>query len=164
MIKGSRMYMRRAVSSAFLCLLLAGSHPLTAQHPAAKQKIILDTDAGDDIDDAFALALALRSPELQIVQIDSAFGNTHLRARLLERFLKDSGAPDIPVAQGVATDAKNVFTQRPYAEQQPEPSHPYADAIETALDRIRESPGEITLIAIAPLSNIGAMIDRDPVT
>src|SRR6185437_4947946 len=42
--------------------------------------------------------------------------------------------------------------------------HPYTDAVETALDRIRESPGEITLIAIAPLSNIGAMIDRDPVT
>jgi inosine-uridine nucleoside N-ribohydrolase len=129
-----------------------------------KQKVIIDTDLGDDIDDVFALALALRSPELQILQIDSAYGDTHLRARLLEHFLHDAGEPEVPVAQGVTTHVQNVFTQRAYAEQQAEPSRPYADAIGTTLDLIRKSPGEITLIAIAPLSNIGAMIDRDPGT
>jgi inosine-uridine nucleoside N-ribohydrolase len=64
----------------------------------------------------------------------------------------------------VTTHTTNVFTQRAYAEQQAEPSQPYADAIGTSLNLIRNSPGEITLIAIAPLSNIGAMIDRDPAT
>jgi inosine-uridine nucleoside N-ribohydrolase len=140
-----------------------GGHTAVAQ-PISKQKVIIDTDVGDDIDDAFALALALRSPELQVLQVDSAFGDTHLRARLLERFLHDAGESQVPLAQGVTTHAENVFTQRPYAEQQGEPSRPYADAVATALDLIRKSPGEITLIAVAPLSNIGAMIDRDPVT
>jgi inosine-uridine nucleoside N-ribohydrolase len=158
------MHFKRAISSALLCLLFWGSHTAVAQHVISKQKVIIDTDIGDDIDDAFALALALRSPELQIVQVDSAYGDTHLRARLLERFLHDSGESQVPLAQGVTTHVENVFTQRSYAEQQLEPSHPYADGVETALDLIRKSPGEITLIAIAPLSNIGAMIDRDPAT
>ncbi|HEV2709875.1 MAG TPA: nucleoside hydrolase [Edaphobacter sp.] len=158
------MYFRHVLSSAALGLLLAAGHARAAQPPVPKQKVILDTDIGDDIDDAFALALAFRSPELQILQIDSAYGDTHLRTRLLERFLHDAALPQVPVAEGVVTHATNVFTQRAYAEQQAEPSQPYPDAIGTSLDLIRNSPGEITLIAIAPLSNIGAMIDRDPAT
>lgn len=154
--------MKHVLPALALGLLFAGAHASVAQPQPANQKVIIDTDAGDDIDDAFALALALRSPELQILQVNSAYGDTHLRARLLTRFLHDAGAPPIPVAQGVITQGKGDFTQRPYAEQQPEPALPYPDAVATTLDRIRESPGEITLIAIGPLSNIGAMIDRDP--
>jgi purine nucleosidase len=154
------MHVRHIFLSAALGLLLAGGHTAVAQRPVAKQKVIIDTDIGDDIDDAFAVALALRSPELQVLQIDAGYGDTHLRAQLLQHFLRDSGLPQVPVAQGVTTHTTNVFTQRAYAEQQP--SHPYPDAISTSLDLIRKSPGEITLIAIAPLSNIGAMIDRDP--
>jgi purine nucleosidase len=156
------MYVKNAISLAALCLLLLGGHTVVAQQPIPKQKVIIDTDVGDDIDDAFALALALRSPELQIVQINSAYGDTHLRTKLLQRFLHDAEEPQIPLGQGVTTHATNVFSQRRYAEQQAEPSRPYANGVDTALDLIRKSPGEITLIAIAPLSNIGAMIDRDP--
>ncbi len=158
------MQVRHILLSAALGLLWAGGHISVAQRPIAKQKVIIDTDIGDDIDDAFAVALAFRSPELQVLQIDAGYGDTHLRARLLEHFLRDAGLPQVPVAQGVTTHTTNVFTQRTYAEQQPEPSRPYPDAISTSLDLIRKSPGEITLIAIAPLSNIGAMIDRDPAT
>jgi inosine-uridine nucleoside N-ribohydrolase len=159
------MQFRIACTSAVLGLLLAtGSTRAAAQHPIPKQKVIVDTDIGDDIDDAFALALALRSPELQVLQIDSAYGDADLRARLLQHFLHAAALPPVAVAEGVVTHATNVFTQRTYAEQQAEPSQPYPDAIGTSLDLIRSSPGEITLIAIAPLSNIGAMIDRDPAT
>jgi inosine-uridine nucleoside N-ribohydrolase len=157
------MHLRRTLFAALCLLVLAGPFAI-AQAPVARQKVILDTDIGDDIDDAFALALALRSPELEILQVDAGFGDTHLRARLLDRFLHDAGAPRIPVAQGVVTHTTNVFTQRAYAEHQVGHSGAYADAVSTALDLIRRSPGEVTLIAIAPLSNIGAMIDRDPAT
>ncbi|MDW5265310.1 MULTISPECIES: nucleoside hydrolase [Acidobacteriaceae] len=158
------MLVRHILFSSALGLLLAGGLIAVAKRPVVKQKVIIDTDIGDDIDDAFAVALAFRSPELQVLQIDAGYGDTHLRARLLEHFLRDAGLPQVPVAQGVTTHTSNVFTQRAYAEQQPEPSHPYPDAVSTSLDLIRRSPGEITLIAIAPLSNIGAMIDRDPGT
>src|SRR5665213_3910415 len=120
--EGSRMYFKYAIYSVTLCMIFAGGHAAVAQQPVPKQKVIIDTDVGDDIDDAFALALALRSPELQILQIDSAYGDTHLRARLLDRFLHDAGESQVPIAQGVTTHVTNVFSQRPYAEQRTEPS------------------------------------------
>jgi purine nucleosidase len=131
---------------------------------AAPEKVILDTDIGDDIDDTFAVALALRSPELQILGITTTFGDTETRAKLLDRFLAEAGRPEIPVAAGVPTAPKGTFTQRRYAESGhfAKPSHP--DAVAFLLDQIRRSPGQITLIAIGPLMNVGAAIDKDPVT
>lgn len=128
------------------------------------QKVILDTDIGDDIDDAFALALALQSPELQIMQVNADFGDTPLRARLLERFLKAVNREDIPVAVGVQTVVHSDFTQRRYAEREPESDVPKRDAIDSTLELIQRYPGEITLIAIGPYVDVGAMIDKDPAT
>ena len=128
------------------------------------QKVIIDTDIGDDIDDAFALALALKSPELQVLQVNADYGDTPLRTRLLERFLLAAGRGDIAVATGVQTAGKGVFTQARYAEREPGGAVPARDAVETTLALIRRYPGQITLIAIGPYVNVGAMIDRDPAT
>src|SRR5712692_6619736 len=57
----------------------------TQKPAAAPQKVIIDTDIGDDVDDAFAVALALRSPELQILGVTTTFGDTETRAKLLDR-------------------------------------------------------------------------------
>ena len=136
----------------------------SASEKAFPEKVIIDTDIGDDIDDAFALALALRSPELQIIGITTTFGDTETRAKLLDRFLAEAGRPEIPVAAGVPTPPKGTFTQRRYAENNrfAKPSHP--DAVAFLLEQIRRYPGQITLIAIGPLMNIGAAIDKDPAT
>ncbi len=131
---------------------------------AIPEKVIIDTDIGDDIDDAFAVALALRSPELQILGITTTFGDTETRAKLLDRFLAEAGRPEIPVAAGVPTPPKGTFTQRRYAENNrlAKPAHP--DAVTFLLDQIRRNPGQVTLIAIGPLMNVGAAIDKDPAT
>ena len=128
------------------------------------QKVIIDTDIGDDIDDAFALGLALESPELKILQVNSDFGDTALRARLLVRYLKATGHGDIPVAVGVPTKRHGTFTQARYAERVPASEVPKRDAVDATLALIRKYPGQITLIGIGPYSNIGAMIDKDPAT
>ncbi len=89
----------------------------TGEH-TGPERVVVDTDIGDDIDIAFALALALRSPELQILQINSDFGNTALRTRLLKRFLASVGRSDIPVSTGRQTPMdESHFTQRPFAER-----------------------------------------------
>jgi len=137
-------------------------HGQPAQTDAGPQLAIIDTDIGDDIDDAFAVALALRSPELHILGITTAYGDTELRAQLLDRYLGAIGRTDISVAAGVATPHQNVFTQAAYAHQAPERKHP--DAVAFLLDQIRAHPGQITLIAIGPLFNVQAAIERDPVT
>lgn len=148
-----------------LILLLFFAAFLHAQSATAAlpEKIIIDTDIGDDIDDAFAVALALRSPELQILGISSTFGDTVTRAKLLDRFLVEDGHPEIPVAVGLPGSTKNPFTQRGYAEaSQIQRIHP--QAVDFILDKIRRYPRQITLVAIGPLTNIGAVIDRDPQT
>jgi inosine-uridine nucleoside N-ribohydrolase len=68
------------------------------------------------------------------------------------------------VASGTPTSANNRFTQRRYAEggHFARASHP--KAVDFILDQIRRYPGEITLIAIGPLMNVGALIDKEPET
>ena len=140
--------------------LRAQTHAQPANHQ--RQLVILDTDIGDDIDDAFALALALRSPELRILGVTTTFGDTQLRARLVDRYLAAVGRRDIPVAAGGPTPHNNVFTQAAYAEAEPDQKH--VDATEFLLAQIRAYPGQITLIGIGPLTNVQAAIERDPAT
>lgn len=123
------------------------------------QLVVIDTDIGDDIDDAFAVALALESPELKILGITTEYGDTELRARLLDRYLTAVGRKDIPVAAGVSTPHNNVFTQAAYAER--EPARKHADGVRLLLDEIRKHPGEVTIIAIGPERNLAAAIERD---
>ena len=137
-----------------------------ASRPNATEKIIIDTDIGNDIDDAFAVGLALQSPEFQILGISSAWGDTRLRARLLSRLLNETGRPDIPIAMGLATPSAgklDSFTQARYAEGGPANQN-YPSAVDFLLEQIRLHPGEITLLAIGPETNLGAAIDRDPAT
>jgi purine nucleosidase len=121
-----------------------------------------DTDIGDDIDDAFALALALNSPELKILGVTTEFGDTELRARLVDRYLAAVGRSDIPVEAGVHTDTNNVMTQAAYARREPKKKH--GDGVQFLLDQIRAHPGAVTIIAIGPEGNLGAAIQRDPAT
>jgi purine nucleosidase len=131
-----------------------------AKPPSSPQLVIIDTDIGDDIDDAFALALALKSPELKILGVTTTFGNTEMRARLLDRYLTAVGRSDIPVFAGPASKTDNVMTQAAYAKQVPEKKH--GDGAEFILREAREHPGQITLIGIGPLFTVQAAIERDP--
>ena len=166
--KSVRKVCRDAVSLLpvlMLSLFLTGvSVEQTAATKAAPEKVIIDTDIGDDIDDAFAVALALRSPELQILGITTTFGDTETRAKLVDRMLGEAGRQDIPVAAGAHTDPKTQLSQRPYAEEGhfARASHPAA--VDFILDQIRHNPGEITLVCIGPLFNVGGLIDRDAQT
>ena len=148
---------------AILCIIVA-SMVCASYAQTVREKIIIDTDIGDDIDDAFAVALALKSPELQILGITTEFGETGIRANLLDRMLEETGRSDIPVAVGIHTDAKTSFGQRPYADLGHYQRRLHENAVEFILDQIQLHPGEITLVGIGPLVNVGALIDRDPQT
>src|ERR1700744_5659262 len=94
-ISGERM--RRIIAMAIAAFLGAGG--LALAQPA-REKIIIDTDIGDDIDDAFALGLALSSPEFEVLGVSADFGDTQPRARWLDRMRGELGHGDIPVAMG----------------------------------------------------------------
>jgi len=155
------------VLAAGLMALAAEGPALVAQAagrgaPQAQQQIIIDTDIGDDIDDAFAVALALESPELQILGFTTTYGDTALRARLLRRMLAETGHGEIPVAAGPATQSKTRLTQMRYAGRGPAPKPGEPDAVAFLSAQIRMHPGEITLVAIGPLTTVESMIDREP--
>lgn len=146
-----------------IALLCCCRREVVAQQTASgPQKVIFDTDIGDDIDDAFALGLLLSSPEVQVLGVTTDYGDTDLRARLVERYLCEVGRSDIPVAAGPKVPTKTPFTQARWAERYPDQKWP--DAIDFILGQIRKYPGQITLISVSPLSNIGTLIDRDPAT
>lgn len=131
---------------------------------AAAEKVIIDTDIGDDVDDAFALALAVKSPELEILGVTTTFGDTEARARIADRLLGEVGRADVPVLAGRATATKNPMSQRRYGDGGRLARAPHGDAVEFLLGQIRKYPGEITLVAIGPLMNVGAAIDKDAAT
>ncbi len=160
--------MRRTIrSAAFLLMTALGSGLMAAAQTApaaanAKMKVIFDTDIGDDIDDVFALALLVTQPNVELLGVTTAWGDTALRARLTERFLTAIGRTDVAVYAGPQTTEHTGFTQATYAMGYPAKQWP--DATTFTLDAIRRNPGEITLIAVAPFSNVGALIDKDPAT
>jgi inosine-uridine nucleoside N-ribohydrolase len=145
---------RRSLS-LWLVLLLTAVSVARAQ----RQKIILDTDIGDDIDDAYALTLALHSPEFEVIGVTTAWGDTALRAQLAARLLATAGAKKIPVEPGAPTHSKTNFSQRAWASAGSTPAA--GDAVDFLLAQARRYPHQVTLIAIGPLTNIGAAIDRD---
>lgn len=151
-------------------LVLATASVLTSAVPASpaagrhREMVIIDTDIGDDISDALAVGLALSSPELKILGITSSLGDTALRARLLDRLVRSAGCPDITVAAGAARHRRGTaaFTQARFAAAAPVRRHPAA--VDFLLQEIRRHPHDITVIALAPLSNLGAAFERDPGT
>ena len=153
--------MNRVWSMAGLLLCLVS---VAGRAQATREKVIIDTDIGDDVDDAFALALAVKSPEFEILGVSTAFGDTEARARITDRFLGEVGKPEIPVLAGRPTSTKNPMSQRKYGEVGHFTNNQRADAVDFMLDQIRRYPEKITLIAIGPLMNVGAAIDRDAAT
>src|ERR1700742_3439531 len=106
----------RSRALRWLVCLLACMVPLSslAQNAAVPAKVIIDTGSGDDVDDAFALALAVKSPELQVLGVMTGFGDTEARARIVDRFLGEVGRADIPLLAGKTTATKNPMSQRVY--------------------------------------------------
>lgn len=156
---GSTIVLPMRLRSLALTLSLAlFAHTLAAQ----SQPVIIDTDVGDDVDDAFAIDLALASPELHLLGITSAWGDTQLRARMIDRMLCETGRTEVTVAAGIPTKSAAVFTQAAWAKAGIDRTH--KDGVAFLLDQIKARPGEITLLALGPLTNIGAAIDRDPAT
>jgi purine nucleosidase len=146
-----------------LLLIFVAADPAShAKTNVRAARLIFDTDIGDDIDDAYALGLLLKSPEVKILGVTTAFGDTHLRARLVSRLLKETGNENILVFEGPPTERQTGFSQSVWAHKSPDRQYP--DAIAFMLKTISRNPGEITLISVAPFTNVGALIAKDPAT
>ncbi len=129
-----------------------------------KIPVILDTDVGSDIDDTWALALLLRSPELDLKLVVTDTGDTTYRAKIVAKMLEVAGRTDIPVGVGISKpDAPS--SQAPWVEGYELSSYPgtvYEDGVGAIVDTIMNSPQPVTLVCIGPVPNIRAALERDP--
>lgn len=156
-----------ALATLLPCAGHAATRPATPHAPAAEQArnsqppLIISTDIGDDVDDAFALALALRSPSLNVTGLIASWGDAPLRARMLERLLQAAGRPGIPVAVGRSTVSTVGFSQSRWAVQGTAPASP-ADGADAILDQARRDPGRTTLLVLGPLTDAARAFDKDP--
>lgn len=131
--------------------------------------VLLDTDIGSDIDDAVALAYLLRQPACDLLGITTVSGEPHHRASLADAICQAGGRTEVPIHVGV---------EKPLLVKQHQPRAPQAEALtdafphrkftheNTAINFLRETirsrPGEITLLTIGPLTNIGLLFSLDP--
>jgi inosine-uridine nucleoside N-ribohydrolase len=142
--------------------------------------IIFDTDfVMPPADDSMALMLALQSPELEILGVTTVMGNESLERATSDvlRMLEIAGRPDIPVHVGAdmpLVHAKSDYAVREYGrwyenETPPAPPGGYAEkqpevesAVSFIVRTVMERPGEVTLVAIGPLTNIAQAIRAHP--
>ena len=130
--------------------------------------MILDTDMASDVDDALCLALALRSPELELVAITCVGRESRLRARVTAKLLELAHAAAIPVYAGCRVplqmgESFNWFGHEgegviePTEEPRIEPEH----AVD-ALRRLLTRDDNLHVVAIGPLTNLAAALILEP--
>jgi inosine-uridine nucleoside N-ribohydrolase len=126
--------------------------------------VILDTDIGDDIDDTWALALLLRSPELDLRLVVSDYGNARYRARIIAKFLERAGRTDVHVGIGLRPEDK-AGKQSAWVKDYDLARYPgkvHEDGVKALIDTIMGSPEPVTLICIGPVPNIAEALRREP--
>jgi len=126
--------------------------------------VIFDTDICDDIDDTWALALLLQSPEFHVKLITVAVGNTPSKAKTVAKFLQTVGRTDIPVGIGVKHHDR-AHRQDAWASDYKLASYPgtiHEDGIQAIIDTVMTSRGPIKIVAVGPLPNIAAALEREP--
>ncbi len=140
---------------------LNSSAPLKADLISnGKIKIILDTDIGDDIDDAWALGFVLQSERVELLGVTIAHGNTSARAKIACKMLYKTGNKHIPVAVGRKTSDKFSY-QFSWAEDFDKINPVKESAADFIVKTVKKYPGEVVLLAVGPLENIADALRKE---
>ncbi len=133
-----------------------------------KIPVIIDTDIGSAIDDAFALGLALASPELEIRGITTVGGSAEDRAWLVCRLLTHLDRRDILVGFGRAPqpdyglDWEIQYRRHPAVVWNRTVKPAKESAVELLFQQLKADPGNVTIVALGPLTNIAELLEKHP--
>jgi purine nucleosidase/pyrimidine-specific ribonucleoside hydrolase len=136
------------------------------------KKIILDCDPG--MDDSMAIVMAAKSPALKLMAVTTVNGNypvdiTCVNAR---KSLELIGYCDVPVGRGLAKPLMREAPKDPFTHGKdgqaenylPDPTMPLSekDAVDLIIDIVKENPGEVSIVATGPMSNIALAMMKAP--
>lgn len=124
--------------------------------------LLFDTDIGTDIDDAYALALILASPELDLRGVTVCNNRTDQRASLALKMLYETGNEHVPVAKGRATETGGGVNQYPWAADFSATQAVAQPAAEFLVEQVNAHPGELTVLAVGPFTNLADALALDP--
>ncbi|MBI4889734.1 MAG: nucleoside hydrolase [Acidobacteria bacterium] len=154
--------------------------PAAALAAPSPLPLIFDTDIGADVDDAIALAILARSPEIRLAAVTTVFQNTRSRAQYASRFLAVLQAADVACFAGCplplaprpssqlfrGSDAK--LRQLPLATETPDdnlsaapplsPQH----AVDFILSATRAPNGPRHILSVGPQTNLALALLKDP--
>jgi len=131
------------------------------------EKVLFDTDIGTDIDDAVCLAYLLAQPACELLGITTVSGEATRRAMLASALCRAAGK-DVPIHPG-AEEPLLIAQRQPQAQQADalgewphRSTFPQGSAVEFLRQTIRAHPGQVTLLAVGPLTNVGLLFRADP--
>lgn len=138
--------------------------PAKSGHPIP---VILVTDIGTDIDDTWALAMILRSPELDLKLVLTDSADTRYRATVAAKFLEASGRGDVPVGIGhnegpMGDDVKNQAPWVAGYDLKKYPGKIRDDGIAAMIEIIEKSADPITVIAVGPVPSLARALVQAP--
>jgi purine nucleosidase len=125
--------------------------------------VVFDTDIGTDIDDAYALALFLDRPGIELLGVTTVSSDAVARARLAAKLLASAGGKwaKVPVYAGLSTTTQ-YMKQVEWAEGFTSPSLHESGGVEFLRRTVTERPGRVTIIAVGELTNVAALLESDP--
>lgn len=127
-------------------------------------RIVLDTDIGSDVDDALALAFALRHPEIELAAVTTVADDTQARAAIARALLRAAGRDDVPVGAGVGwaepPNARRSWFGHELELLEGSDAVAASDGVELLLEMTRTPHTEVATVGMP--SNIAAALDRDP--
>jgi len=136
------------------------------------KKILIDTDPG--MDDTLAIILGAKSPKTELLGVSSVAGNypVEITTKNVLKTLELIGRQDIPVAKGMHKPLTRPLPDDPFSHGSdgmgeiflPEPTTKISNkhGVDQIIDVVRANPGEVTVICIAPLTNLAMAIMKEP--
>ena len=131
--------------------------------------IVMDTDIGTDVDDVVALALLLRADVVDLQAVTTVYVHAAMRARMVRAELEAAGRMEVAIGSGA--DAPLLgrdplywagFEGEGLIEPRDEGGERWPEATDLIIERILARPGEVTLLAIGPLTNVALALRRQP--
>ena len=130
--------------------------------------ILLDTDIGSYVDDAFAVGLALADPRIELVGVTTVGESAEDRAWIVCRFLTHLRRQEVPVAFGRGEQPKGPvdwqiqYRRHPAVVWDRTAKPAKQTAVELMYEKLKARPGEITIVAVGPLTNVAQLFKEHP--